>query len=300
MAEPVRVGLVGPGRWGVLILRDLIQLGAEVSVVAITAEGAAAARERGAKRVVGSLDELPQLDGYVVATPAETHLDVIEPLLGRRRPIFVEKPLDTDIRRASTLPPAAHELVFVMHKWRYHPGIEAMAQLARSGELGAARGLQLERLAWGAPERKAGPIWTLAPHDLSIALHVLGAVPTPVWVRPHPAAAPGRGVVAMLETPAGQPVLLSVCDDIPQYRRNIVLGCEHGAVQLADPMDDHLKIARRGEAVVARPISTEAPLLRELQAFLTYLDGGPPPTTRLEDELKVLACIEQLIALSAR
>ncbi len=300
MPDAPRVGLIGPGRWGLLILRDLAALGAEVWAVALSAPSADAARAGGATQVVGSLDELPMLDGYVVATPEHTHLDIIEPLLSRGRPIFVEKPLDVDVQRARALPPAAHGLVFVMHKWRYHPGVEAMARIAASGELGAVRGLVLERLDRATPARKVGPIWILAPHDLSIALHVLGAAPRPVWAARHPAIAAGRGLMAMLETPGGVPVSLAIGVDLPFYRRNMVLGCEQGAVQLADPMDPHLTIARPGQELELRPISTELPLLRELRTFLEHLAGGPAPMTPLADELEMLQSIEQLIAMSSR
>jgi predicted dehydrogenase len=300
MAEPPRVGLVGPGRWGQLIVRDLAALGAEVWAVALDEASAALARAKGASHVVSSVGSLPALDGYVIATPEETHLDIVEALLPRSRPIFVEKPLDVDVQRARGLPPEARALVFVMHKWRYHPGVEAMARIARSGELGPAVGMTLERLSWGGPERAASPLWVLAPHDLSIALHVLGEVPRPVWATPHPLAPSGRGAMALLETRAGQRVSLSVSYDAPAYRRHVVLGCARGAVQLADPMDDHVRIARPGADEERRPISTEPPLLRELRIFLEHLQGGPAPVTSLEDEIAILEALEQISQMTGR
>ena len=200
MAERRRVGLIGPGRWGKLILRDLVSLGAEVMAVAQTVQSAQTAMTAGAAEVVSRIDELPELDGYVVATPEQTHLEVIEALLPRGRPIFVEKPLDVDVGRAERLPAAAHGLVFVMHKWRYHPGIEALAAIAASGELGPVQGLMLERVGPETPQRLVSPIWVLAPHDLSIALHILGEAPTLSWAAPHPLGPAGSGVMAMMET----------------------------------------------------------------------------------------------------
>ena len=293
MAEP-KVGLIGPGRWGQLIVRDLAALGAQVWAVALTEESAAAARARGAAHIVDNVAALPELDGYVIATPEETHLDIVEALLPRGRPIFVEKPLGVDVQRARELPAAARALVFVMHKWRYHPGVEAMADIARSGELGPAVGMTLERLSWSGPERTASPLWVLAPHDLSIALHVLGEVPRPVWAVPHPLAPSGRGAMARLETSSGQRVSLSASYEPPTYRRDVVLGCAGGAVQLSDPMDDHVTIARPGVEAERRPISTEPPLLRELRVFLEHLGGGPAPVTGIEDEIAILEAIDRI------
>ena len=56
------IGLVGCGRWGRLILRDLLSLGASVSVIA-KGDNARFAKEAGAAAVVGSLRELPSTDG---------------------------------------------------------------------------------------------------------------------------------------------------------------------------------------------------------------------------------------------
>ena len=300
MAEPPKVGLVGPGRWGQLIVRDLVALGAQVWAVAQSEESAAVARSRGASEVVGSVADLPQLDGYVIATPETTHLEIVEALLPRGRPMFVEKPLGVDVERVRALPSAARGLVFVMHKWRYHPGIEAMAQIARSGELGPAVGLTLERIQWGGPKRETSPLWVLAPHDLSIALHVLGEVPRPVWAVPHPLAPSGRGAMALLGTSAGQRVSISVSYDSPGYHRTMALGCVLGAVELADPLDDHLTIARPDLEPERRPISTEAPLLRELRVFLEHLGGGPQPFTGIDDEIAILEAIDQIWRMTDR
>ena len=286
--------MVGPGRWGQLIVRDLTALGAEVWAVAMSEESAAVAKARGAAHLVDSVEALPELDGYVIATPEKTHLQVVQALLPRGRPMFVEKPLGVDVEQARGLPSAARGLVFVMHKWRYHPGIEAMAEIARSRELGPPVGLTLQRLQWGGPKRETSPLWVLAPHDLSIALHVLGEVPRPIWAVSHPLAPSGRGAMALLETSSGQRVSINFSYDAPAYHRNASLGCTLGAVLLADPLDDHLTIVRPDQDPERRAISTEAPLLRELRVFLEHLDGGPEPLTALDEEIAILEALDQI------
>ena len=82
----MKIGLVGCGRWGRFILRDLLSLGASVSVVA-RGDDARLASEAGAQ-VVARLDDLPAVDGIVVATPTTTHADVIEALLPRGTPVY--------------------------------------------------------------------------------------------------------------------------------------------------------------------------------------------------------------------
>src|SRR5262249_46632918 len=175
MREGTTVGLVGCGSWGRFILRDLLTLGCRVTVVARTE----ASRERadGAAEIVGSIDELPEVEGIVVATPTSNHAEVVEESLARGVPVFVEKPLTNDVAKAERLAGAADGRLFVMDKWRYHPGVELLARLAQDGSLGEVVGLHTTRIGWGNAHDDVDATWVLAPHDLSIGLEILGHVP---------------------------------------------------------------------------------------------------------------------------
>src|SRR3954447_8301714 len=81
------IGLVGCGRWGVNILRDLVALDANVAVVARSEASRERAREGGALVIAREIDELPDVDGVVVATTTTTHVEVVEQLLDRGVPI---------------------------------------------------------------------------------------------------------------------------------------------------------------------------------------------------------------------
>ena len=124
------LGLVGCGLWGKNILRDLRVLSAEVVVADPDPAARTAAEVQGA-RTVAALDALPEVEGVVVATPASTHAEVIDALLPRGIPIFIEKPFTLDLERARRLAAVAAERLFVMHVWRYHPGIEALRGFAQ-------------------------------------------------------------------------------------------------------------------------------------------------------------------------
>src|SRR4029079_1089487 len=171
-----RVGVVGYGSWGGKSVRDLIALGAEVTVVARSDGKRAAALDAGAARAVGASEELPDdLAGLVVATPTTTHAEITEELLPREIPIYVEKPLTCDGVWGMRLAELAPDRLFVMHKWRYHPGVELLGEMARTKELGPVVGLRSVRVGWGNPHPDVDGVWILVPHDLSIALEGLGA-----------------------------------------------------------------------------------------------------------------------------
>src|SRR4051794_36592326 len=116
----LKIGLVGCGRWGRNILRDMTALGAETHVVDIAQDAADQALQAGAATAGTHVEALPpDCAGFVVATPSVTHAAVIESLLARGKPVFVEKPFTSNVEDARRICAAAGDRVFVMDKWRY-------------------------------------------------------------------------------------------------------------------------------------------------------------------------------------
>ena len=179
----MRVGLVGCGRWGRLILRDLKALGCWVAVVARSPSSITNARTAGAEAIVATIDDLPPVDAAVVAVPTTVHGEAVLRLASRDCPIFCEKPLTSDVALARRIVDVAGERVFVMDKWRYHPGIHALRDLAQGGELGPVLGLKTVRIQGGNAHDDVDTAWTLLPHDMAIALEILGFLPAPIHVR---------------------------------------------------------------------------------------------------------------------
>jgi len=290
-----RVGLAGCGSWGRYILRDLLSLGCSVSVVARSPESRARAED--AETTVGSVPELPDVDGIVIATPTTTHAAVIEEALERGVPVFVEKPLTNDLTAADTLVAAGGERLFVMDKWRYHPGVELLRDLARDGSLGAVRGLLTTRVGWGNPHDDVDAAWVLAPHDLSIALEILGELPRARAAVADVSGDDVQGLTGLLGDRSWHRLEISVRS--PERRREVQLVCEEGVALLADGYSEHVLVHRddAGEPE-RREIATELPLLRELRAFVEHLQGGPPPRSSAAEGALVVRRIAELRALA--
>jgi predicted dehydrogenase len=295
------IGLIGCGRWGRNILRDLHTLGCAVTVVAPSDDSRRNAVEGGAAAMVDRIEALPAVDGIVVATPTATHAAVIEALLHRGIPIYCEKPLTPDRAAAARLAALAPDRLFVMDKWRYHPGIEALAAIARSGELGPVLGLRTTRVQWGNQHLDVDGIWVMAPHDLSIALEVLGALPAPRHAVGEVSDGVAVGLIGLL---GDRPwVVLEVSNRAPVVRREVRLHCRDGIAVLDDGYADHIRVFRAADPhdttapePERRPIATEWPLLRELRAFLEHLEGGPPPKSSAAEGAAIVATLAELRA----
>jgi predicted dehydrogenase len=297
--------LIGCGKWGANILRDLIVCGCDVSVVARSEESRRRAEAGGAATIVSSIGELDPVAGTVVATTVASHAVVIEEALGLGVPIFTEKPMTDDPAAADRLVSLGGDRIFVMDKWRYHPGIEMLGAIARSGELGDVVGLSCIRTGWGNSHPDTDAIWVLCPHDLSISIEILGHVPQPRAAVFEHTGAELTGLRGML----GWDPWLVVHDSIggPRQQRCVELSCRDGRAVLADPYDPHVQIfhgsvpSPSGEPVLeTRSISPEWPLVRELRAFLDHLGGGPPPRSSAREGAEIVAVIARLRELAGQ
>ena len=300
---PLTVGLVGCGRWGRHVLRDLRTLGCRVVVAARSDESRANAHAGGAEAVVPTAEALPDVAGVVVASPTVTHADVIEALLPRGVPVFTEKPMTADADRAEALATAAPDRLFVMDKWRYHPGVEALAGIAASGELGRPLGLRTTRTQWGNPHADVDALWILAPHDLAIMLEVLGDLPAPrAAVATHTAGRVTDFVGLLGDDPWGA---FEISGRTPGYRREVRLHLEGGVAVLDDGYADAVFVYRdgpaeglAGPAPERRPVPTDLPLLRELRAFVGHLRGWPPPKSSAADGARIVRAVADLRRLA--
>src|SRR5262245_20400327 len=309
MAPVTRIGLIGCGRWGRHVLRDLLALDAAVHVVA-SGEHARAAAAAGAQ-TVASVQELPEVDGIVVVTPTSTHADVVEAVLPRGVPVFCEKPLCDDAARARHLAQIGRDRVFVMDKWRYHRGVLELAGIARSGELGPVVGLRTSRLGYGHAYSDTDCVWTLLPHELSIGMEILGGLLPPRHAVADRADGIVMGLVASCANDDGPWHVMEVGMRSLQ-QRTVTLLCGDGTATLADAYADHILIVNNPGAcapeahggstdpqITQRPIPVEMPLLAELACFLAHVRGGPPPKSSVAEAAQSVETISAIRRLAA-
>ena len=281
--------LVGCGRWGRNILRDLAGIGLSTIVVDPSARALAAATQL-AHATYENLDIDKRIAGVIVATPATNHVSTIEQVARWRVPIFVEKPLAVSTEEAERADAVAGARLFVMDKWRYHPGVEALGALAKSGEFGSVRAVRTWRLGW-SEARDVDPIWTLLPHDLSIVREILGFLPPATHAVAERWLGAASGITAWLGT---DPIcVIDVSARRPEHRRRIEIVFD-AAVAVLDGSRDAIVEVRADGGDRTINVASDPPLRRELEAFAQHLDGGPAPRSCARDGVEAVRRICEL------
>jgi predicted dehydrogenase len=272
-------------------LRDLVSLGCQVSVVARSEASITRAREGGALAIVASIDDLRAPQGVVVAVPTTMHAEVLGSVLKLGVPVFVEKPLTNDPVTARRF--EHRDDLFIMDKWRYHPGVEMLRDCVQDQRFGGMRGLQTVRHGLFNSHSDVDGIWILVPHDLSIILEVTGEVPRAIAAVGHVVGGEAN-LIGILEGGVG----IDVASRSNVYRREVRIWFDTAVVTLSDAFSDALDIRTTvgGKEPVASqlPIGSTLPLKAELDAFLGFLRGGPPPRSSAAEGALIVERVQQL------
>jgi predicted dehydrogenase len=184
LAYDARIAVLGCGGWGKNIVRTVNSLGCLEAVVDPTEAGRAKALELAPDVQVFETSEPvledPDLQGVMIATPAETHYAEARAAIEAGKDVFVEKPLTINVDEARDLvarAAATGRVLMVGHLLEYHPAVLKLHELISSGELGKIRYLISNRLNLGKVRTEENALWSFAPHDIAVILRLVGAIP---------------------------------------------------------------------------------------------------------------------------
>jgi len=322
---PVRVGIVGLGYWGPNIARALASTPGCALAWACDLDAGNRARleDRYPDTVLTDrfedLLEDAALDAVIVATGAPSHHALGMRVLEAGKHAFVEKPLALAVDDARALVQAAaarDRVLMVGHLLRFHPVFQELQRIVDAGDLGRVLYLYTNRLNFGKVRADENALWSLAPHDISLALALAGERPAEVSARGEAFLREGVEdvVFGYLHFPSGLVAHLHVSWLDPHKSRKLtVVGSEGMAV--FDDTDVERKLTiyekasspsrfdtwgefqalRSGDVTIPQVPSAE-PLLQETTAFVEAIRRGAA-TVASGDE--GLAVVEVLSALQA-
>jgi predicted dehydrogenase len=128
----------------------------------------------------------PDIEAVVIATPARTHYALAREALEAGKHVLVEKPLAMGSRQAEALIALADErrrVLMVGHIFEYHPAVRKIKSLIDEGELGQVYYIYSTRVNLGRVQSDINALWSIAPHDISILIYLLGTMPQSVSAR---------------------------------------------------------------------------------------------------------------------
>jgi predicted dehydrogenase len=329
VTDTVGIAVVGTGDWGANLVRNFAALpGARLVALCDTDPGRlarTAARHPGVF-TTGRVEEIAARDdvhGVVVAASAVQHHPIARQLLEAGKDVYVEKPLALQVDHAEALVRIARErdrILMVGHLLIHHPGVRYLKQMVQDGSLGEVLYIYSQRVNLGKVRRDENALWSFAPHDLSVILHLLEMEPIDVAARGSAfLQSTVEDVVFLhLRFPGGKMAHVHVSWlDPHKLRKMTVVGSQKMVV--FDDMEASEKIrvfdkgvdragqvvsygdalsVRSGDILIPR-ISLQEPLRIECQHFVDCVREHQAPLTDGADGLRVvrvLAAAQQSLA----
>jgi len=192
LAQDIGIAVVGTGDWGANLVRNFAALPgvrlARLSDSDATRLERTAARypqARPAARVEEVASD-PDVQGVVVSASAVQHHALAKACLLGGKDVFVEKPLALSVADAEELVKLARDrerILMVGHLLLHHPAVRYMKELVKNGELGDLYYITSQRVNLGKVRQDENALWSFAPHDLSVILHLLEDEPMDVAAR---------------------------------------------------------------------------------------------------------------------
>ena len=255
----------------------------------------------------------PSVDAILIATPTDTHSDLIEAAVAAGKAVLCEKPVDLSLERARACQDkavASRQPVMIGFNRRFDPSFTALKASLDAGEIGKPEMLSITSFDPAPPPvsyvKVSGGLYRdMMIHDFDMSRFIMGASPVCVSAVGSSVVDPGIGAAGDVDTAV---VTLSYEDGriavIKNSRRAVygydqrleILGSE-GLLQ-AQNLQENLVIKSTTDGVVsAKPtyffLERYMPAFEaEWRAFVdAVLDGSALPLT-IEDGVAALAIAE--------
>jgi predicted dehydrogenase len=186
MNQFTSVGVVGCGYWGPNLVRNFKSLpNCRLKAMCDVSEARLAHLKSLYPDVEGVTDFAHLLNGVgvdavVVATPVKHHFALAKASLLAGKHTMIEKPMASSSAECEELIEIAEEnglVLMVGHTFLYSAPVRKIVEIVQAGDLGEIRYINARRLNLGLFQKDINVAWDLAPHDISIILHVLDEFP---------------------------------------------------------------------------------------------------------------------------
>ena len=189
MSKQIKVGVVGCGYWGPNLVRNFRSLpGCQLKTMCDISTERLKHLKALYPEVKGETNYEQMLkdggvDAVVVATSVKMHFPMAKAALEAGKHTMIEKPMASSAAQCEELIEIAKRnglVLMVGHTFLYSPAVRKIKEIVDRGDLGQVRYICARRLNLGLFQKDINVAWDLAPHDISIILHLLHEIPESV------------------------------------------------------------------------------------------------------------------------
>ena len=323
MKKRLKIGVVGLGYWGPNLARNFNGLpDCDLEALCDLSEDRRAHVQSlypgvQAESDFNALISDPDLDAIAIATSLKSHHPLGKASLLAGKHTLIEKPLASSIEESQELVDIAKEnglILMVGHTFLYSPPIMRIKEIVDSGDLGDIRYISARRLNLGLFQSDTNVAWDLAPHDVSIILHLMGENPISVNCQGSAHITPNIEDVTTMSlqfSDERSAIIQSSWLDPKKVRDMTIVGSKRMIVYDDIAQQEKIKIF---DARVERPphyetfaefhyayhhgdiytphIDQVEPLKTECQHFVDCIRSGKTPRTSGQNGLEVVRILE--------
>jgi len=238
---------------------------------------------------------LEKVEAVIVATPATSHAELGNMAIEAGIPALIEKPFALTVADAEQLAEKAEKRnvpILVGHLLEYHPVVERLKEMLEKRELGDLYYLYSQRVNLGQIRPDENALWSFGPHDVSVALFLLGEMPVTLSAQGRSYLQRGIEDVVFLNLTFESGVMAHVQMswlDPHKVRRLTVVGSRQMAV--FDDMQPREKLTIYDKGVNRPPEYRsygESLTIREGDIFIPRLPNVEPLTVQFQHFIRVV------------
>ncbi len=324
MKKPINVGVVGCGYWGPNLIRNFRAIAnCQMKAMCDVSEDRLKHLHSLYPEVEAETDyynrfvKNPELDAISVATSVRFHFPMAKAALLAGKHTLIEKPMAFSTAECEELIEIAQRqglVLMVGHTFLYSAAVRKIREIVDNNDIGDLRYICSRRLNLGLFQKDINVAWDLAPHDISIILHIMQESPHSVNCRGGAHITRGIEDVTSMSlhfSKERSAIVHSSWHDPRKVREMTIVGSKRMIVY--DDIVSHEKI-KVYDVRVERPphydsfaefqyayhygdtyspfIKQDEPLRTECQHFIDCIHGGMVPLTCGNSGLEVVRILE--------
>ena len=298
----MQIGLIGAGRWGKRYIETLSRMpGINLAHLASRNPESVSLVPSGCKVTPRWRDLLedPGLDGIIIATPPETHLEIALEAIHAGMPILVEKPMTSSLPAARAIVKEATDCGVLTMVGHTHLFSAAFCQLKMKGQsLGRLKNIRSAAGNWGPFRPDTPPLWDWAPHDIAMSIELSGSYPVHIeakrtgWIKQPQGTGEAITIIFGFESGACAEIHIS---NIQRHKQRLFEATYESGSLIYDDLAENKLAFQSSSGSMPEPVAIDQslPLTNLVAEFCRAIGEGQRSNQSLQLGLQVVEVLAE-------